>query len=155
MKRLIPLLLLLLTLPLSAAINTFEFQNAEDEARFKQLSEELRCLVCQNQNLADSNAELAMDLRSKVYKMLQTGASNEEIKTYMVDRYGDFVLYDPPVKPSTYILWFSPLLLIAVGLALLIRFIRRRTREADAPLSDSERERLQTILNQNGEQNDS
>ncbi|WP_236860732.1 cytochrome c-type biogenesis protein [Candidatus Reidiella endopervernicosa] len=103
-------------------------------------------MVCQNQNLEDSNAELAQDLRDKVYKMVQRGDSKSQITDYMVERYGDFVLYRPPVKPSTYILWFSPLVLIAVGLFMLIRFIRRRTATADAPLSNEERERLQDIL---------
>ncbi|WP_408021571.1 cytochrome c-type biogenesis protein [Solemya pervernicosa gill symbiont] len=146
MRSLLTTILLLVTLPISAAINSYEFNTPEEEQTFKELSSELRCLVCQNQNLEDSNAELAQDLRDKVYKMVQRGDSKSQITDYMVERYGDFVLYRPPVKPSTYILWFSPLVLIAVGLFMLIRFIRRRTATADAPLSNEERERLQDIL---------
>ncbi|OOZ39037.1 hypothetical protein BOW53_13180 [Solemya pervernicosa gill symbiont] len=145
-RSLLTTILLLVTLPISAAINSYEFNTPEEEQTFKELSSELRCLVCQNQNLEDSNAELAQDLRDKVYKMVQRGDSKSQITDYMVERYGDFVLYRPPVKPSTYILWFSPLVLIAVGLFMLIRFIRRRTATADAPLSNEERERLQDIL---------
>jgi len=96
------------------------FDTPEQEARFKQLTLELRCTVCQNQNLADSDAQLAHDLRAEVHEMLLAGSSDDEIKQFMVDRYGDFVLYRPPVQSNTYLLWIAPLLLFLVG-ALVVR----------------------------------
>jgi cytochrome c-type biogenesis protein CcmH len=89
------------------------FENQDQEERFNQLTQELRCLVCQNQNLADSDATLAHDLRREVHEMLLTGKSNEQVKQFMVERYGDFVLYRPPVQTNTYLLWLAPLILRA------------------------------------------
>ena len=146
MRVLFTVLLLFLGLTARAAINVYDFSNPEDEARFKHLSEELRCLVCQNQNLADSNAELAQDLRNKLYGMVRQGRSDEQIIDYMVQRYGDFVLYKPPVKATTYALWFGPLVLLAIGLAFLLRFIRQRARQPETTLSDEERARLAALL---------
>lgn len=146
MKKLILMLLLGLSLSTQAAINVYDFSTPEDEARFKHLSEELRCLVCQNQNLADSNAELAQDLRNKVYNMLQKGQSDKQIVDYMVQRYGDFVLYNPPVKASTYALWFGPLALVILALFVLLRFIRGRARTAETVLSTDEQAQLADIL---------
>lgn len=121
--------------------------DAELDARVHALSEQLRCLVCQNQTLADSNAELAVDLRRQVREQLRQGASDDEVKQYLVQRYGDFVLYKPPVKPLTWLLWFGPLLLlIAVGAGLW----RARSRRAapTAPLDDAERRRLAELLDE-------
>ena len=91
------------------------FDSEEQEARFKHLTLELRCLVCQNQNLADSDAPLAQDLRKEIFDMLQAGEGDEEIKTFMVERYGDFVLYRPPVQGNTLALWAMPVLFLFVG----------------------------------------
>lgn len=129
-----------------AAIYAFDFDDPKKEARFKQLSEELRCLVCQNQTLADSNAGLALDLRKELYKLVQEEASDEEIKNFMVSRYGDFVLYNPPVKTSTYLLWFGPFVLAILGLVMLIRMIRHVGQQSSQPLSAEDHQRVQQLL---------
>ncbi len=140
-----------------AAIEVYDFDNPVQEAAFKELVAELRCLVCQNQNIADSNADLAQDLRAEIYKMLKGGAGKDEIVDFMVARYGDFVLYRPPVRASTALLWFGPFLIGVVGLYFLIRFIRgRAVRPAAAgELSAAERERLDSLLAGEGERKDS
>jgi len=104
-----------------------KFENAQQEERFNHLTRELRCLVCQNQNLADSDAQLAHDLRSEVHEMLLAGKSDDEIKQFMVDRYGDFVLYRPPVQENTFLLWLAPALLLLGGAVVLFVIIRKRT----------------------------
>ena len=103
------------------------FASQQQEERFNQLTQELRCLVCQNQNLADSDAPLAHDLRREVHEMLQTGQSNEEIKRFLVERYGDFVLYRPPVQTNTYLLWLAPLFLFLAGALILRSSIKKRS----------------------------
>ena len=103
------------------------FASQQQEERFNQLTQELRCLVCQNQNLADSDAPLAHDLRREVHEMLQTGQSNEEIKQFLVERYGDFVLYRPPVQTNTYLLWLAPLILFLGGGLILRSSIKKRS----------------------------
>ncbi|MFT3802769.1 MAG: cytochrome c-type biogenesis protein CcmH [Burkholderiaceae bacterium] len=105
---------------------------AETETRLKHLSEELRCLVCQNQTLADSNAELAVDLRNQVKAMIEQGRSDEQIKSYLVDRYGQFVLYKPPVQRSTWLLWGGPFALLLLGLLVWSRVGRRPPPTAQA-----------------------
>ena len=103
------------------------------QARFEQITNELRCLVCQNQTIADSNAELAQDLRAKTREMLLAGASDTEIRTYMTDRYGDFVLYRPPLTARTAILWAAPFLLLLIGGLAMFNVIRRRAMAGDVP----------------------
>lgn len=111
--------------PSLAAIETYQFDTSAQEEAYKELIFELRCLVCQNQNLADSNAELAKDLRQQVYEMLtKQNANKDEIVDYMVARYGEFVMYKPPVEPNTYLLWVGPFLFLLIGLWILIRIIR-------------------------------
>jgi len=108
-----------------AMIETYSFKTEQQEQDYKILIDELRCLVCQNQNLADSNAELAQDLRKQVHHMLVDKELNRhEIVDYMVDRYGDFVLYNPPVKSHTYLLWLGPLLFLLIGFWVAYRIIR-------------------------------
>jgi cytochrome c-type biogenesis protein CcmH len=102
------------------------FENQQQQARFDKLTKELRCLVCQNQNLADSDAPLAHDLRREVHAMLQTGQSDAEIKQFMVERYGDFVLYRPPVQQNTYLLWVAPAVLLLIGAWVLRSNIKKR-----------------------------
>ena len=102
------------------------FENQQQQERFDELTKELRCLVCQNQNLADSDAPLAHDLRREVHTMLQTGQSNEQIKQFMVERYGDFVLYRPPVQQNTYLLWLAPAVLLLIGAWVLRSSIKKR-----------------------------
>ena len=111
------------------------------------MSEELRCLVCQNQSIAESNAELAVDLRRQIREQIAEGRDDRQIIDYMVERYGDFVLYRPPLKASTVVLWLGPPLLFLFGLALLLRYLRgRRPDETSRPLSDDERRRAAAML---------
>jgi cytochrome c-type biogenesis protein CcmH len=100
------------------------------EARVMRLSAELRCLVCQNQTIADSNADLAVDLRNQVREMLRDGRSDEDVLAYMTERYGDFVLYRPPLRAATFVLWFGPALLLVIGAGVLVTILRRRNRLA-------------------------
>ena len=117
------------------------------EQRLNTIAEELRCLVCQNESLAGSRAELAQDLRREVRDLLKSGKTDQEVKDFLVSRYGDFVLYRPPVKPTTYLLWVGPFLLLIAGLFALFRFLKGRTREmVDAPLSDAEKKRAEALL---------
>jgi cytochrome c-type biogenesis protein CcmH len=115
------------------------------DARVTALASELRCLVCQNQTLADSNADLAVDLRHSIREQLNKGASDKEVLDFMVARYGDFVLYRPPLKASTLLLWFGPFLLLAFGIWVFLRKTRNR-HSAERPLSDEERARAAALL---------
>ena len=103
------------------------FANQQQQDRFNKLTEELRCLVCQNQNLADSDAPLAHDLRREVHEMVLAGRTNEQIKEFLVTRYGDFVLYRPPVQKNTYLLWLAPLVLLLLGALILRSSINKRS----------------------------
>jgi len=116
------------------------------ERRVMTLASELRCLVCQNQTLADSNAPLAEDLRNQVREKMRQGTSDSEIVDYMVARYGDFVLYRPPLKLTTALLWFGPLLLLASGFAVLLRRVLRRRPAQDLEITASERKRAAELL---------
>jgi cytochrome c-type biogenesis protein CcmH len=112
-----------------AAIETLQFESSTQEERYHSLISELRCLVCQNQSLADSNADLAKDLRKITYDMISAGDSDDEVRKYMSDRYGDFVLYKPPLRAGTLVLWAGPFVLLIVTLIMCMLFIRRRNRE--------------------------
>lgn len=146
MRRTWFLFLLLLPLLGWANIEAYRFDDPEKEARYRTLIAELRCLVCQNQNLADSNAELAQDMRRQTYEMVQKGASNEEVVTFMVQRYGDFVLYRPPLKSSTWLLWAGPFAIFAIGVSILMLFIRRRNKQPVVQISGEEHARAQSLL---------
>ena len=111
--------------PAQASIEAYEFDSPEVEADYNQLVNELRCLVCQNQNLAGSDADLARDLRRQTYEMLTQGSSPKQVAEYMVARYGDFVLYRPLIKPGTYLLWFGPFVLLGLVIILVVRRLRR------------------------------
>jgi cytochrome c-type biogenesis protein CcmH len=115
------------------------------EKRVADLAHELRCLVCQNQTLAESNAPLAVDLRNQIREQLQGGASEQDVIDFMVARYGDFVLYRPPFKATTLALWLGPFLLLALGIAVLVRRLLRR-RVPEPQLSDAERARAARLL---------
>ena len=117
------------------------------EKRVMALAEELRCLVCQNQTIADSHAGLAVDLKNQIREKLAAGMTEAEIIEYMVARYGDFVLYRPPVKATTMLLWFGPLLLLMLGLWLFLRTALRRHTGTTAPLNTTEQARVQALLN--------
>ena len=134
------------TLCVAAPIETFKFDSPEAEKIFHKLSEELRCLVCQNQNIAESNSELAKDLRSEIHTMLIDGQSEEQIVEFMVQRYGDYVLYRPPFKPMTWLLWFGPFLVFLLGLFFVIRLLKSQSSAVQAEgLSETERQRIQDL----------
>ncbi len=117
------------------------------QRRAVELSEHLRCLVCQNQTIADSNAELAQDLRRQVREQIAQGKSDAEIVTFMVQRYGDFVLYKPPLKPTTALLWSGPALLLLIGMIVLIRNVRARGNRKEPPaMTDEEHTRARELL---------
>ena len=121
---------------------------AEDEAveqRLIAIADELRCLVCQNESLAGSRAELAQDLRREIRSLIKQGKTDAEVLDFLVSRYGDFVRYRPPLKPSTWLLWSGPLILLGVGLTALMMFLRRRPNN-DAPLSADEQRRAAQLL---------
>jgi len=136
------LLSLLLCVPALAQTITVPdpliFQSRAEERRFHALVSELRCVQCQNQSLADSNAQIAQDLRREVLGLMQQGQSDDEIKAFLVQRYGEFVLYRPPFAAHTWLLWLAPALLILTGSLVIIRIVRRRARALDAgsPLPD-------------------
>ena len=159
--RAMAMVLLLAGLSMSAwaNIDTYQFDNPRQEAQYRALIEEFRCPKCQNQNLAGSDAPIAQDLKQKTYDMVKDGRSDGEIRQYMNERYGDFISYKPPVRPSTWILWFfPPVLLVFVMLAWFIRnrnsskraaVIDNPIEEGYAPLSAAEQQRLQNLLNAN------
>lgn len=125
------LLLLLLSLPAWAAIDVYQFDNEQQELRFRALTEQLRCPKCQNQSIADSDAGIAMDMRARVHSMILAGNSDEEIVGYFVERYGEFVSYRPPVNAQTAILWLLPLLMLGGGAVLIAVLLRRASARAD------------------------
>ncbi|KMN08101.1 cytochrome c-type biogenesis protein [Pseudomonas helleri] len=136
-----------------AAIDTYEFANDAERARFRELTQELRCPKCQNQDLADSNAPIATDLRREIFRMLGEGKDNQQIIDFMVDRYGDFVRYKPALTSKTVVLWFGPLALLVGGVVVIGVIVGRRRRTARAEASDTlsaeERQRLDTLLDKN------
>jgi cytochrome c-type biogenesis protein CcmH len=151
MIRLPAALLLACLIPLTAqaAVDPYKFDTEQQEDTYKELIEELRCLVCQNQNLADSNAELALDLRRQVKDMVTAGQDRDQVVDYMVSRYGDFVMYRPPMRTSTLLLWFGPLLLLLIGLVALVVIVRRQ-RAANisetADLDEEQQKRARQLL---------
>jgi cytochrome c-type biogenesis protein CcmH len=155
MRTLAPLLaraicaLALAVAPLAHAADTAvpTEQDPVAQARAVKLSEKLRCLVCQNQTIAESNADLAVDLRRQVREQIAAGKSDDEIVTFMTDRYGDFVLYSPPFKATTLLLWAGPLVLLVLGLLMLVRLVRQRhAQPAAVPLTAEERARAEALL---------
>ena len=123
----------------------------ENEQRIRRLEEKLRCMVCQNQSLADSNAELAGDLRREVREQVTAGRSDEQVVSYLVQRYGDFVLYEPPFKATTALLWIGPFVLLAAAALVLVATLRRRRRAPEEPALAIEEKRLvERVLGQDG-----
>ena len=119
----------------------------ELEKRLNNLAKELRCLVCQNETLADSQADLAQDLRAQIREQMKAGKTDKEIVTYLTDRYGQFVLYRPPVEPTTYLLWFGPFLFLLGGLAILFRYVKqRRQLISESPLTMEQQQKVEQIL---------
>ena len=146
-KIILSMFLLLSALSIQAKIETKEFANAQMEEDYASLVVELRCLVCQNQSLSDSNAELAVDMRTKVFKMLSEGKSKAEIADFMVARYGDFVLYRPPVKSSTFLLWFGPLIFFVIAAFIVFSFIRKQSAEKSV-IDEQEQKKAHSLLDE-------
>lgn len=144
------LLLLLLVMGGAAwaSIDAYEFRNPEDEQRFRQMVEELRCPKCQNQNIADSNAGLAKDIKDRAFRMINEGSSNQEITAFMVERYGDFITYRPPLKPSTWFLWFGPFVLaVLVAGFIFMRKLRQRSPRT-VEVTPEQEAKVQALLKQ-------
>lgn len=131
-----------------ADIDVYNFDSDAQEQTFRELTKELRCPKCQNQDIADSNAGLAKDLRDKTYQMVRAGKSKEEVVDYMVARYGNFILYDPPLMASTLILWAGPFAVILIGVMVVVRRSRRSQQEKNTDLSEAEQRRLQRLLDE-------
>lgn len=135
-----------------AAVTVYEFDNPKQEAQYQALIEDFRCPTCQNQNLAGSDAPIAQDLKQKTYEMVMDGRSDSEIRAYMFERYGDFISYKPPVRPSTWILWFFPPVLLLVVLVAWVYKARQKNRktlsvtEAATALSETEEQKLAELL---------
>lgn len=149
MKLRIYFVILLLGLAASAAAKEAQPSAADPvlEERVMKLSKELRCLVCQNETLADSRADLAEDLRGQIREQMKAGKSDKEIVAYLTQRYGKFILYNPPIDPTTYLLWFGPFVLLLGGLFVLFRYLKqRRELIVDQPLSADDRLRAETLL---------
>jgi cytochrome c-type biogenesis protein CcmH len=141
--------LVLLSGGAGAVIETYEFSDPALEQRYQMLSAELRCPKCQNQNIADSNAPIAQDLRKLLYQQLEAGADDEEILEYMVARYGEFVRYRPRFSGATALLWLAPVFLLLAGFTVVVMTLRKRPRRPmaeRAPLSSEEEQRLQDLL---------
>lgn len=149
-RRLSMLLILAFAANVFAAVDTFEFESQVQRDRFYRLSSELRCPKCQNQNIADSDAPIAMDLRREVHRMVLEEKSDDEVINFMVSRYGDFVRYKPALTAATAVLWFAPAVLLVGGLFVLAVMLRRRQRalrdSANQHLSQDEQQRLQSLL---------
>jgi cytochrome c-type biogenesis protein CcmH len=128
-----------------SAIDSFEFDNAQQEQTFHNLTKQLRCPKCQNQNISDSNAQLAKDLRNKTYELVKEGKSEEQVIAYMVARFGNFVRYDPPMTPATIFLWLGPLLFVLLGFYLIYLQVKRQKTQQNH-LDPNEEKRLQEIL---------
>lgn len=123
--------------------------DAAMQARVMKLSEELRCLVCQGQSLADSHSDFSIDMRNKIQDLMEQGMSDKEVKEYLVARYGDFILYRPPLKSTTFLVWFGPLILFLIGVAVLVFNIKRRRKvlsSSPSALSAEEQARVQGLL---------
>jgi cytochrome c-type biogenesis protein CcmH len=132
----------------------YTFDEPDKAEDFRTIIEEMRCLVCQNESLAGSNAELAVDLRNEIYAMMKSGQEKDDIINFMVARYGDFVLYNPPLKPSTYPIWFGPLIVFLVGGIVLFRILRSKNVSRETELSADEEQRLNRLLNQSTDHRD-
>ena len=130
-----------------AADIPFEFERADQEQKFKDLVIELRCLVCQNQSLADSHAPLAQDLRNEIYKMVKEETPKPQIIDFLVARYGDFVLYKPPFKNTTLLLWFGPFLLLLIAMIIAFLLVRNRGNLEVSELDSEQQEKIRLLLN--------
>lgn len=151
MKALMLLCWLAFSWPAFAEVEYRDFKQPEQEQVYQSLISELRCLVCQNQTIADSNADLAKDLRRQVYEMLQKGQSKQQIVDFMTERYGDFVLYKPAFKLKTGLLWLGPILFLLTGLITVVIVVRRKKAESRPSLNQAQQTRLSAILEKGDE----
>lgn len=142
----LPAILLLSTPVFADFMQSYEFDDADKEARYKALIQELRCLVCQNQSLAESNADLALDLRQQTYEMVSQGKSNADVVDYMVTRYGDFVLYRPRFSSMNALLWLGPFIFLLAGVLIAIKMVRKGPLETTADISQSDHQRATELL---------
>ena len=143
--KVIILCVALMSVSVQAAFNVTEFETAEQLQRYQALIAELRCLVCQNQNIADSNAELAVDLKNIVQQKILSGETDAQILDFMTERYGDFVLYRPPLKSKTFLLWLGPILFLFIALLLAMVYIRR-TKKVQFNPSEEQRQNVRKLL---------
>jgi len=149
--RWIAIVALVLSVAAQAVVETYEFSDDSYRARYLEFTQVLRCPKCQNQNLADSNAPIAADLRKELHRLLEEGKTDEDITRFMVSRYGDYVLYDPPLEYRTLVLWAGPVVMLLIGLVVVFGLVRKRRPEStdaaiDVHLSDREREQLAQLL---------
>lgn len=135
-----------------AAVDVYSFDNAAQEQRYQSMIDELRCPKCQNQNLAGSDAPIAQDLRRELHRLIIEGKDDEAIKTFMVQRYGNFVLYRPPLDKNTVLLWGAPLMLLVFGLLIAIRVRQAGKNLATQSLTEEEQHKLAALLQQYGKQ---
>jgi len=140
-------IIIALSFSAQAKVEILKFENSAMEADYRQLVNELRCLVCQNQNLADSNAELAHDMRNQVAEQLKKGLTRKEIVTYMVDRYGDFVMYRPPFKSTTMLLWLGPVVFFIIAAAVIVSFVRKQKIDK-SDLSEQQTNKAHSLLDE-------
>ena len=145
LRALLGIAALLICVSANSAQEMLEFDTSEQQDRYRALIDELRCMVCQNQNVADSNASLATDLRERTFSMIKSGATDEQILKFMTDRYGDFVLYRPPFKLSTAFLWLAPVVFLILAFAAYWSYSRKR-REASGALSRDQRIQVKRLL---------
>jgi len=138
MRKLVLILLLTMICFVASAMEPIDYRNAAEEQRFRALTQELRCVLCQNQSLAESNAPIAHDLRLEILRLMREGKTDDQIKQYLVARYTDFVLYRPEVEPSTWLLWFGPGLLVIVGATVILAIVRRRSADTPAALQSND-----------------
>ncbi len=146
--RLLPIMAMLLLMPsvASAQVDSTQFDNPQQHALYQKVIKELRCLVCQNQTLADSNADLAKDLRRKSYEMVKQNKSYDDIIQYMLVRYGEFVLYRPRITPTTWLLWFSPFVILIVIIGFALAKIRRPDKPIDAKFSKQDMDNAKSLI---------
>jgi len=133
----------------NAVVDVYEFNSQQDEQRYQHLITEMRCPMCQNQNLNGSDSQIAKDLRRELHRLITEGESDKDIKNYMVERYGDYILYRPRLTENTLFLWFTPIALLTLGLVILTIIVRRRTtagRSAVAAMTEEEQQKLQAML---------
>lgn len=147
-KLLLPLLLIVPLAMAETKTEVYQFKDPLLEQRYQTLTEQLRCLVCQNQNIADSHAELAQDLRGKVYELLNKGSDDAQIIQYMTDRYGDFVLYNPPLKIKTLLLWLAPALALLLGGLGFWRVMKNAKQQAKEQLPEAELKSIRHLLDE-------